>query len=58
MSNLSLDPIEDGDLPFVRARLYKAAFWRGKLVAPPVDEALALQQPDLARYVDDGGTGW
>lgn len=53
MSNLMLGPIESGDLPFVRAMLYEAAFWRGKLAAPPLDEA--LRQPDLARYVDDWG---
>lgn len=53
MSDLSLEPIRDGDLPFVRAMLYEAAFWRGTLDAPPADQA--LQQPALARYVDDWG---
>jgi ribosomal protein S18 acetylase RimI-like enzyme len=53
MFDLSLDPVEDGDLPFVRAMLHEAAFWRGLVDAPPVDEA--LRRRDLARYVDDWG---
>lgn len=53
MSNISLNPIGDDDLPFVRAMLYEAAFWRGKFDAPPPDTA--LHQPALARYVDGWG---
>lgn len=53
MADLSLDPIENGDMPFVRVMLYEAAFWRNRPAAPPRDEA--LQQPGLARYVDAWG---
>ena len=37
---LSILPIADEDLAFVRMMLYEAAFWRGTSDAPPIDEAL------------------
>lgn len=53
MPSLSLRPISDDDLAFVKQMLYEAAFWRGGPDASTSDEA--LQRPDLARYVDDWG---
>ena len=53
MPDLSLLPIVGDDLPFVRAMLYEAAFWREQSDAPSVDEA--LRQPGLAVYVDGWG---
>jgi ribosomal protein S18 acetylase RimI-like enzyme len=52
MAALSILPVTDDDLPFVREMLLEAAFWRDTAEAPPVDEA--LQQPDLAVYI----AGW
>jgi GNAT superfamily N-acetyltransferase len=45
-------PAEPSDLPFLRAMLYEAAFWRPAGPRPPLDRALA--EPALARYV----AGW
>lgn len=53
MTALSILPIVDRDLPFVREMLYEAAFWRGTTDAP--DIAGALSQPGLAVYVEDWG---
>lgn len=53
MPDLSLLPISDDDLPFVREMLYEAAFWRQESGGPPIDEA--LRKPDLARYVEGWG---
>ncbi|MDX1619899.1 MAG: GNAT family N-acetyltransferase [Nitriliruptorales bacterium] len=53
MSDLSLLPIVDDDLPFIRAMLYEAAFWRGGADAPPIEEA--MRQPSLAVYVNQWG---
>lgn len=53
MPDLSLLPIADDDLPFVREMLYAAAFWRQESGGSPVDEA--LRKPDLARYVESWG---
>lgn len=50
MTALSILPITDGDLPFVREMLYEAAFWRDTANAPPIDEA--LHQPGLAGYIE------
>jgi ribosomal protein S18 acetylase RimI-like enzyme len=52
VTDLSILPIADDDLPFVREMLYEAAFWRGTSGAPPLDEA--LERPDLAVYL----AGW
>jgi ribosomal protein S18 acetylase RimI-like enzyme len=49
---LSILPLTDDDLPFVREMLHAAAFWRGDADPPPVDEA--LRDPALATYV----AGW
>lgn len=53
MPDLSLLPIVDDDLPFVRAMLYAAAFWRRPSDAPPFEEA--MRRPELALYVDRWG---
>jgi ribosomal protein S18 acetylase RimI-like enzyme len=53
MASLSILPIADGDLPFVREMLYEAAFWRDTSDAPPIDEALS--QPGLAVYLEGWG---
>jgi ribosomal protein S18 acetylase RimI-like enzyme len=53
MTALSILPITDGDLPFVREMLYEAAFWRDTANAPPIDEA--LRQPGLAGYIEGWG---
>ena len=53
MPDLSLLPIVPDDLPFVRAMLYEAAFWREPPDPPPIDQA--LRQPALAVYVDGWG---
>ena len=45
-------PTEPSDLPFLRAMLYEAAFWRPARPRPPLDQGLA--EPPLARYV----AGW
>jgi ribosomal protein S18 acetylase RimI-like enzyme len=52
MLPFSVTPAGDQDLPFVRAMLYEAAFWRPVAVGAPrpsLDEAIA--SPDLARYL-------
>ena len=46
-------PAEPSDLPFLRAMLYEAAFWRPYAARPPLDDA--LDDPALARYVDGWG---
>lgn len=53
MTSLSLVPIDATDLPFVRAMLYEAAFWRAAADRPPLDAALS--EPELARYVEGWG---
>ena len=53
MTTLTILPIAGDDLPFVRAMLYEAAFWRGAGDAPPLETA--LRAPGLAIYVDDWG---
>lgn len=53
VTGLSILPIADDDLSFVREMLYEAACWRGKLDAPPIDEA--LNQPGLSLYVEPWG---
>jgi ribosomal protein S18 acetylase RimI-like enzyme len=53
VTTLSILPITDGDLPFVREMLYEAAFWRDSSGAAPIGEA--LDQPDLAVYVEGWG---
>jgi ribosomal protein S18 acetylase RimI-like enzyme len=53
VTSLSVEPIADPDLPFVRAMLYEAAFWRDGSVRAPIDEV--LQEPELAVYVDGWG---
>jgi ribosomal protein S18 acetylase RimI-like enzyme len=53
MTSLSVLPVADDDLPFVRAMLFEAAYWRGTSGAPPIDEA--LREPTLAAYVDGWG---
>ena len=53
MTSLTILPITVDDLPFVRAMLYEAAFWRGAADAPPL--AAALRAPELAVYVDEWG---
>ncbi|MFP4634524.1 MAG: N-acetyltransferase family protein [Nitriliruptoraceae bacterium] len=53
MASLSVLPLADRDLSFVREMLYEAAFWRGTADAPPIDEALSL--PSLSIYLDGWG---
>lgn len=53
MTSLSILPITDDDLPFVREMLYEAAFWRDISDAPPIDEALS--EPGLAVYIEGWG---
>ena len=53
MTSLTILPITVDDLPFVRAMLYEAAFWRATGDAPPI--AAALCAPELAIYVDQWG---
>ncbi len=53
MTSLTILPITTDDLPFVRAMLYEAAFWRATGDAPPI--AAALCAPELAIYVDQWG---
>ena len=52
MASLSIVPLADRELPFVREMLYAAAFWRGTADAPPIEEALSL--PSLRVYL----AGW
>ena len=49
----SIVPLADRDLAFVREMLYEAAFWRGTVDSPPIDEALSL--PSLSIYLDGWG---
>jgi ribosomal protein S18 acetylase RimI-like enzyme len=44
---------EPADLPFLRAMVYEAAFWRPGRPRPPLDEALADRA--LACYIDGWG---
>ncbi len=53
MAALAILPITVDDLPFVRAMLYEAAFWRAPSAAPPMREA--LNQPGLAVYLEGWG---
>jgi ribosomal protein S18 acetylase RimI-like enzyme len=53
MSTLSLLPATAADVSVLAAMLYEAAYWRDQGQAPPLDEA--LQQPELARYVNGWG---
>lgn len=53
MPQLSVTPIADGDLWFVREMLFEAAFWRDPARAPSLTSALA--GPELAHYVDGWG---
>jgi ribosomal protein S18 acetylase RimI-like enzyme len=52
MTSLSIMPLVADDLPFLRAMLYEAAFWRRTADAPSL--AVALDDPALALYV----RGW
>lgn len=53
MTKLSIVPLTDTEVPFLRAMLYEAASWRGAADAPPVE--VALRDPSLARYVEGWG---
>lgn len=53
MAALSILPIADDDLSFVREMLYEAAFWRGSLDAPPIDQA--LNEAGLSIYLAEWG---
>lgn len=46
-------PGTPADLPYLRAMLYEAAFWRPGTARPPLDEALA--EGHIARYLDGWG---
>ena len=43
-----------GDVPFLRAMLYEAAYWRPETPRPDIDAALA--QPHLAKLLEEWGT--
>ncbi|MCA1783976.1 MAG: GNAT family N-acetyltransferase [Intrasporangiaceae bacterium] len=53
MAVLSIAPLTDRDLSFVREMLYEAAFWRGTNDAPPINEA--LNAPGLRIYIEEWG---
>jgi ribosomal protein S18 acetylase RimI-like enzyme len=53
MSAASIRPARAADLPFMRAMLYEAAFWRPDSDRPGIDEA--LRHPELAVYLDGWG---
>jgi GNAT superfamily N-acetyltransferase len=50
---LSILPISDDDLSFVRAMLHEAALWRDDCDAPPIEEVLS--RSGLGVYVDGWG---
>ncbi|MCC5947317.1 MAG: GNAT family N-acetyltransferase [Nitriliruptoraceae bacterium] len=53
MPALSILPVVAADLPFVRAMLHEAAFWRDTAEVAAIDDA--LREPGLARYVEGWG---
>ncbi len=52
-TTLSILPANAQDLPFLRAMLYEAAFWRPDSPLPPKEEALG--DPTLAVYLEEWG---
>ncbi len=53
MAALSIVPLADRHLSYAREMLYEAAYWRGTVDAPPIDEALSL--PSLSIYLERWG---